>query len=379
MTSHTINYHPRTHPDEWLFVETPPLARSSRRSVIPWTLHYAGVALKAGEMGIVGTFESYRRRGLIRALDKRFKEMLNAGEFDLSHIQGIPYYYRQFGYEYAMPLEGGMRLQLHQVPDDQAASALPFSFRLAGSSDIPALMSLYDASMCDLDIFAERNEAIWRYLLEWSPETEMAAEYWLVLDAGDQPVGYVTVQKHGFTNGLNVSEVSRLGHGAAMAVLHYLKTLAVERGKPFIRLYAHPHSALLKTALSWGGREEGRYAWQIHLPDVGRLLRKIAPVLERRVAASPLAGFTETICVNLYREAYDLCFTGGRLVAVDGPKIVAGSSFQVPPFAFTPLVLGYRCREELCTMYPDVVIWGQSQRFADVLFPKMDSYLYTMY
>ncbi|MBN1562341.1 MAG: GNAT family N-acetyltransferase [Anaerolineae bacterium] len=380
MTSHLINHHPHTHPDDWLFIEDTTTGEVvSALCLIPWTLNYAGVALKAGEVGIVGTRENYRRRGLIRALFARHHELLKAGEFHLSQIQGIPYYYRQFGYEYAMPLEGGMHLQLHQIPDDQAPSAQPYTFRLAELIDIPTLMRLYDATMHDLDICAPRDEAIWHYLLRWSPETETAAQYWLVLDAAKQPVGYVAIQKYGFTNGLNISEDSRLSHGAAMAMLHQLKALAIERGKPFIRFHSHPNSALLKTAQAWGGREEGRYAWQIHLPDVGRLLRQIAPVLERRVADSPLAGFTETVCLNLFREAYDLRFAAGNLVAVEGPKVVDGSSFQLPPLLFAPLVLGYRSLDELHNAYPDVGVWGQSKFIADILFPKMDSYIYTMY
>ena len=380
MTSHLINHHPKTHPDEWLFIEDTATGEIvSTLCLIPWTLNYAGIELKAGEMGIVGTLESYRRRGLIRALVERHHELLDVGEFDLSHIQGIPYYYRQFGYEYAMPLEGGMHLQLHQIPADQAESSQPFSFRLAELADIPALMRLYDATMCDLDIHAPRDESIWRYLLTWSPETEMATQFWLVLDAGNQPVGYAAVQNYGFSKGLNISEASRLTHGAAMAILHHLKTLAMEREKPFIRFHAHPNSALLNTAHAWGAREDGRYAWQIHLPHVGRLLRKIAPVLEQRVAASLLAGFTETICLNLFREAVDLRFEHGKLVSVDGPKVVDGSAISMPPLLFAPLVLGYRSREELSAGYPDVHIWGQAKVIIDVLFPKLDSYLYTMY
>jgi hypothetical protein len=41
-------------------------------------------------------------------------------------------------------------------------------------------------------------------------------------------------------------------------------------------------------------------------------------------------------------------------------------------------VLGYRSREELRQCYPDVGIWGQSQYLVDVLFPKMEAYIYTI-
>ena len=52
--------------------------------LIPWTLAYEGVPLPVGEMGMVGTLEAYRRRGLVRAQDAYFKRRLR--ELSLIHI-----------------------------------------------------------------------------------------------------------------------------------------------------------------------------------------------------------------------------------------------------------------------------------------------------
>ena len=84
--------------------------------LIPWTLSYEGVALPVGEMGMVGTLEAYRRRGLVRVQDAYFKRRLRERGCLLSLIQGIPYFYRQFGYEYALPLEGGLLLGSRDLP-----------------------------------------------------------------------------------------------------------------------------------------------------------------------------------------------------------------------------------------------------------------------
>ena len=113
-----IFHHPNTRPEHWLFVENEPTGQVvSSLCLIPWTWRYEDVALKAGEMGIVGTLEAYRHRGLIRALVARFDELLREGGYDLSHIQGIPYFYRRFGYEYAIPLEAGLRVEPYLIPD----------------------------------------------------------------------------------------------------------------------------------------------------------------------------------------------------------------------------------------------------------------------
>jgi hypothetical protein len=146
-------------------------------------------------------------------------------------------------------------------------------------------------------------------------------------------------------------------------------------------LSASDTSPLIRVARAWGAHSEGRYAWQIYLPDIARLLRTIAPVLERRVAVSPFAGLTETVVVNLYKEAFELRFENGAIRSVDavGFRKWEETSINIPPQALAPLVLGYRSREELHQSYPDVVIWGQSSYLIDVLFPKMEAFIYLNY
>jgi hypothetical protein len=381
MTRTMIMHHPHMNPDEWLYVEDEATGKIvSSLCLIPWTWRYAGVELRIGEMGIVGTLEEYRRRGLIRALDKRFKTLLNEGEYDLSIIQGIPYFYRLLGYEYSLPLEGGWTIQLRQIPDELPPSAQGWQFREATRDDIPDLMRLHERTMCDLDLHAPRDAATWRYVIDYASYTAGAYTNWLVLDASGQPAGYFRVEKFGFSEGLNIHEVSWLSHGAAMAVLGKLKAIAIERSKPFVRLVCSDTCPLIPTAKAWGAKSDARYAWQILVPDPARLLRTITPVLEQRIAASPFAGLTETVCLNLYREAFELRFEAGRLVAVDklGFRPWEGSN-NLPPNTFAPLVLGYRSREELHATYPDVGVWGQTGYLFDVLFPKMSAFFYSPY
>lgn len=381
MTRNLIVHHPDTRPEHWLFVEDSSNGQVvSSLCLIPWTWNFQGITLKAGEMGIVGTLENYRRRGLIRALDTRFKELLREGEFDLSHIQGIPYYYRQFGYEYSLPLEGGWEIGLHQIPDAPAGDAPHFTYRRATIDDIPALIRLYDEAARDLDIFAPRGAGIWRYLLNYTDNTGMDLELWLILDSEGQPDGYVAIQKYGFGTGLNVSEASQLSHTAVVEVLRWLKTLAQERQKPYIRLFPPEGNPILLYAQAWGARNTGRYAWQIHFPDVARLLRTLAPVFEQRIAASSFAGLTKNVEINLYREAFELRFEQGKISALESVGVRPWENgFSIPPNVFVPLALGYRSREELRNQYPDLSIWGQNQVLADVLFPRLEAHIYTMY
>jgi len=375
-----IRHHPSTRPEYWLHVEdeaTDQIVASL--TLIPWEWRYEDVVLKAGEVGIVGTAAEYRNKGLIRALMARHRELLREGEFDLSHIQGIPYFYRQFGYEYAIPLETHWNVELRHITEQSSEQAALYHFRQATMQDIPAMMHLYADAANRLDISAVRSEAMWQYLLSYSVPTDTGAETWLVLDGDEQPIAYFRIPFLGFGDGLIVSESSNMERECGEAVLSFLKQEALKRSKPYIRLNLNDSSDLVQAAKGFNVRYEGTYRWQIHLVDVARLLRKLTPVLERRIAGSIFAGLTRTITLNLYREAFELCFEKGKLRSVTAIGFSDKGEIKMPPLLFAPLLLGSRSRAELSEMYPDIGIGGPFAPLVDVLFPRLDAFIYTIY
>ncbi len=75
---------------------------------VPTAWRYSGagasVAIPAAELSIVSSAEDARGLGLSSALVRRYEDDSRRLGFPLSTIEGIPYYYRRFGYEYAAPL-----------------------------------------------------------------------------------------------------------------------------------------------------------------------------------------------------------------------------------------------------------------------------------
>jgi GNAT superfamily N-acetyltransferase len=379
MTRNLFLHHPNTHIEDLIFVEDTQSDKIvSSLCLIPWTWCYENVEIPTGEMGIVGTLEGYRGRGLIRAQVELFKQRLRERGCLLSQIQGIPYYYRQFGYEYAIPLERWLMLETRHIPEQPEPT---FTFRSATVEDIPTLMQLYDEAAQDLTIHAARDEAIWRYLLTHAAGTETERDTWIVEDAGGQTAGYVCAPHHHFGEELAVSEGSRLSFDAALAALSHTKRLTVEQKRPGIRLNLPIDCTLAQVARSLDARDGGAYAWQIHVPDMVALLRAIAPVLERRIAASPLAGLTRDVRICLYRETILLRFETGRLTEVTNAGFTTWHQepIRLPPLQLIPLVLGHRTWQELHDTHPDVDVEPKSRVLVDTLFPKMTSFIYTIY
>jgi len=216
-------------------------------------------------------------------------------------------------------------------------------------------------------------------VLTRSAGTEMEREIWILQDGTGQVAGYVCVPKVHFGDELTVNEVSRLDFDAALATLHHLKTLAQERDEPGIRLTLPAGCTLMRLARSLGAHDLGTYALQIHVPDVAALLRALGPAIERRIAASAFAGLTRDIELGLYRKTVRLRFRAGNLTEVTDLGFTGGGPIQIPPPQFTPLVLGYRTREELRATHPDVHVAPAWRLLVDTLFPKMTSFLYTTY
>jgi GNAT superfamily N-acetyltransferase len=81
-------------------------------ALIPWTWtathrsadgRLTSVELKVAEQGIVGTHPDHRGRGLMRRINDALDEGYRQGGYHLAAIQGIPGFYQNFGYRYALP------------------------------------------------------------------------------------------------------------------------------------------------------------------------------------------------------------------------------------------------------------------------------------
>src|SRR2546423_1458805 len=109
--------HPTHSPDCFTIVEEKATGRIvSALNLISQTWSYAGIPFGVGRFELVGTHPEYRRRGLIR---RQFEQVhrwsAERGEL-VQGITGIGWYYRQFGYAYALDHTGARHLPAHQVP-----------------------------------------------------------------------------------------------------------------------------------------------------------------------------------------------------------------------------------------------------------------------
>lgn len=346
-------------------------------SLVPAVWSYDGILLRVGELGVVGTRQEYRRRGLIRAQTVEFERKLQEGGYDLGVIRGIPYFYRQFGYEYAIPLGGECRLSLDQIPNLGEGEEETATIRPMEEGEIAQAVAWHNAATERLCLRAVYDEVSWRYPETLSEGNPMRLRNYIVEREG-QAVGYLRLgnPSEEEKDMLPCSEMSDLGYSDILAALRFLKQQATKRGCKQIALHLHSSAPARVVARYLGGHERKPYAWQIRIPNRVRFLRRIAPALERRLAGSMLAGLTQVVPLNFHEDTIALTFRQGRLEDVASLGKTDERGIRLPPDLAVRLLLCYQSQEEIWSFRPDLSVRTPFQPLMDILFPKRESYIY---
>ena len=183
--------HATFQPVDFLIVEETSTGRIvSAMCLIPQTWSYEGIEFGVGRPELVGTLPEFRVRGLIRTQFEQVHKWSAERGLMVQVITGIRYYYRQFGYEYALNLNRWHMGSI--VPKLKNGEQEKYTIRPAQESDIPFLMSVYEFGTSRGMVRVKWTAEHWRNnLYELSEENIHRLEYRIVERAGSQePVGY---------------------------------------------------------------------------------------------------------------------------------------------------------------------------------------------
>jgi predicted acetyltransferase len=393
--------HPTTKADDFTVVvdENEGGKIVSSMNLISQTWTYDGVPFGVGRPELVGTDEKYRRRGLVRHQFEAIHAKSAARGERVQAITGIPWYYRQFGYEMCVDHHGSRNYYLlpsHQKKEEKEPKEAPFTIRSATPDDIPLLQELYGRHGAPGLLNRLRDEAMWQFeLFQAHRDSPYAREVYVVtatstsFSAGlpyNTPIGYIEYGPWRET--YYVREMAVLpGHSLralGLFIIHHLEQQAAEYNqtaeKPIEKISfqmgaAHP----IYQALHWElEKQNPPYGWYLRVPDLPAFLHLIAPVLEQRLAQSVMAGHTGKTRLNFYRSQLELAWENGRLATITPyqPKYLHEGDALFPELTFLQLLFGHRSIEELRQNFVDCQVEnGDTAVLLDVLFPKRPSWV----
>ncbi len=379
--------HPTTGPGDFTIVVDRKGRIVSSLCTISQTWTYTGISFGMGRPEIVGTDPAYRNRGLVRAQMEVVHE-ISRGRGELAQgITGIPWYYRQFGYEMALDLDGNRQMLWQRVPELKSGQKEQFRLRPATVADIPALDRMYRHFTERQLIARPRTDALWRYEMTGPSEKSHYSHRFQVIETlAGEAVAYADYRVLEWNRMLKVGEFCFLPgapvYPASAFVCRCLQAeaerLSRKRGQPLkgIKFQLgpdHPVYSALDQALE---RMPEPYAWYVRVPDLPAFLRHIGPALEARLSGSAIAGHTGALKLNFYTSQYRLEFERGRLAGLETyqPKRFFDGDAFFPGLTFLQLLFGRRSLRELKFAFPDCFTESdEAAVLVDALFPKQPS------
>jgi GNAT superfamily N-acetyltransferase len=362
---------------------------------------YEGIPFALGRPEIVATHPDYRNKGLIRAIFDLVHARSEAEGHMVQGITGIPNFYRQFGYEYALDLEEQRIVELHAVPQlekgeqEPEPEPEPYIMREATLEDLPVVRELYNRHRARYMISTHCQDESWHYMLKgWQadPQRFRINTIQVILDRKQTIVGMLMTQAQRHRKTVYVMMLATAPgvnlQSMVPSLLRALQTygqnlpLSARNADPFTQIgfsigVNHPLYDVLGKELAPYGNPP--YAWYIRVPDLARFIQHITPVLEQRLADSPVAGFTGDFKLNFYRGGLKLVFEHGRLKGVEpwrAPIYGDKGEVGIPRDVFLKALFGYRNLEEIRYAYPDV--WTTNRVIFNTLFPKKQSWALTL-
>lgn len=182
------------------------------------------------------------------------------------------------------------------------------------------------------------------------------------------------------------------------SVLRYLQTTGAtlppyivdsDGGPPFKDValgLGEGHPAYIVTA-DWLPIVSKPYAWYMRVPDLPAFLRLIAPVMESRLADSPMVGHTGTLKLDFYCDGVTLALENGHITGIaawplgresDGERISDGAYVRFPGLTFLQVLFGHRTLSELMHAYADCLSNLEGRLLVDALFAKQSSAVWSI-
>ncbi|MDG0869058.1 GNAT family N-acetyltransferase [Candidatus Lucifugimonas marina] len=346
-----------------------------------------GVDVPMGMPEIVGTHPDYRRRGLIL---KQFDVMHEWGK-ERGHlfntVMGIPYYYKQFGYEYALDAWGGRATSRTALAGvlEKKDSKPPFTARDAKRSDVPFIAKTELHSHQRLFVTAVRDAKIFEREMFGCREGSMVAYRVRILERDGEPVGYYIYDVPTKRDMIRVDSLEITDNAnwldATSSMLVDLKAMAEEiepvgggKCEKIEFEFGSEHPALNMFDTQFGAAKSS-YAWVVRVPDVAALVSRLTPVIEKRLAESDLRGWSGDLKISFYRSGLQMKFDGGKLGAVENTGSIERHDAQAlyPDLSFTKALFGQHSFTQLRDMYSDCfthkrshhvlqdILWGGQQ------------------
>ncbi|KAG2185070.1 hypothetical protein INT43_000983 [Umbelopsis isabellina] len=372
---------------------------------------YEGISYNVGRPAWVGVKDNPDFRGkrlqqhILDELHRRSKEDGTLVQV----VNGINYYYRQFGYEYAIEYGQRSKTWLQSIPTLKDGQVETLRYRRATMDDVDDILAFDIARNQNCAVFLPMSRAwITAQLKEFEKKREDATYFltrqvimfenfdgktvgfFIIWGLEDEACGDIMSVYHmGFAPDLDIASVI---FSAMRNVIAFIKTQVDEtRFAQFTSIgwhmsESHPVARAIPSHMRIPATMpyDEDFAYYVRVPELDAFIRHILPALNRRLKESSLhSSYTGSIRVSNYSPkvpGFELDIKNGEICQVSrfvkrdqryDPNLA-----RFPSHTFLLVLFGRRSIDDLKYIFPDVDMSEDVQKILDVLFPKKISIIH---
>jgi hypothetical protein len=341
-----------------------------------WTL--GGISFPSTEMEAVGTLMPYRYRGHMHFLNDAFEKRVAELRPVIQAIAGIPYFYRNFGYEYAAALGGGYPISINVLPKLPEGEQEPVTFEQVDGKSFREFLRYREHQLSN-----NLSHGIWRreihledaaYLLFEPTSDEQEAFFFYLVKEHGKTVGVFYLLR--WENRLDLAELYLDNYGYADAALRFAVTRAQEWGGLPVRVNPPSQTQVREYVRARSSTTAiHRYAWYVKIPSIPRFIETLGPLLSDRLKDTEFHSYTGDLKFTDYSEGYTLSLERGRFrgITKNEDRDPGKYSLQMSRGALTRLLMGYEALDSIMSHEPDSICSFVMQPLVRLLFPKLDA------
>jgi predicted N-acetyltransferase YhbS len=324
----------------------------STAGVFPGQLSVGGVTVGAGAVEFVATNEDAEGRGLVRKLMSQIHSTAPSRGEMVQWIVGITYFYRKFGYEYAIPVDGIHLFGVGEAP----ATPAGWSVREAAAGDIATIAAAQRTTGARADVSLGTTQQMWDFY-------RRSPAYRVIVAEG--PGGPAYGRIYAYEEDRYLFDVAADSAAATAALVN----AAADDGGSELSVMSRP--AVTAHLEELAPRTESGDAYYVRAADPVALLEALRPELGKRLAAADFDGEGDAL-ISLYGSSIRFKYGNGRIGPMrrEGPvhgPISAGGSGVAPDKVVT-MVLGPQGAAALAKIHPDINL-GDQEELMQILFP----------
>ncbi len=324
----------------------------STAGVFPGEMHVGEVTVGAGAIEFVATHEDAEGRGLVRRLIEEIHNTAQTRNEMVQWIVGITYFYRKFGYEYAIPVESTYDFAAGDAPPTPSG----WSVQQVSGAEVPDLAAAQTAFSRQADVAFTASRRMWDIY-------EMSPVYDLVVAHSSSGYGYGRV--YPYEGDRYLFDLIANSAGGAAALINAAGDGGAYDVTVMGREAARSHLDQLADPDPSGD------AYFVRVADPVKLMEAMRPVFSTRLREWDATARGDAL-ISMYETSIRFNYGQGQVGPMRrGPAEqapIGGGGSGVAPDRIVSLLLGPLGAEKLAELNPDVNL-GEQEDLMKALFP----------